>query len=164
MRRKIICLALAACLACGTLGGCSSGDAGFDAKAYQEAKDTAASYVSEINDSMGMNLEFENSSYDFGENTGIPVTALYYSADDWSMWVNLETESEDVSQIILSGLGESQNSNLQTVKKVFAYWVDKIGLNISDSYEDIVKIRDYQEDGYAISASLSYFNIQKITE
>lgn len=120
--------------------------------------------MSEINDSMGMNLEFENSSYDFGENTGIPVTALYYSADDWSMWVNLETESEDVSQIILSGLGESQNSNLQTVKKVFAYWADKIGLNISDSYEDIVKIRDYQEDGYAISASLSYFNIQKITE
>ena len=26
MRRKIICLALAACLACGTLGGCQGGD------------------------------------------------------------------------------------------------------------------------------------------
>lgn len=114
MRRKIICLALAACLACGTLGGCQNSDPygiskeEFDQLRIGMDRDDAVTLISD-------NVSDDMRSDDYTEERN----------KAWSYW-NLVSESEDVWVYTIKG--ETQGE----AKLTFAMEVDGDGMSLTD--------------------------------
>ncbi len=114
MRRKIICLALAACLACGTLGGCQNSDPyGISKEEFDQLRIGMDRYdaVTLISD----NVSDDMRSDDYTEERN----------KAWSYW-NLVSESEDVWVYTIKG--ETQGE----AKLTFAMEVDGDGMWLTD--------------------------------
>lgn len=114
MRRKIICLALVACLACGVLGGCQNSDPygiskeEFDQLRIGMDRDDAVTLISD-------NVSDDMRSDDYTEERN----------KAWSYW-NLVSESEDVWVYTIKG--ETQGE----AKLTFAMEVDGDGMSLTD--------------------------------